>query len=60
MITPKLTSNLHKYFKGAAGVLQMIIQDQKGCFVEISVFHVEYMDVLTAYEHGAHMMPTDE
>ena len=38
----------------------MIIQDQKGCFIEISVFHLEYMDVLTAYEHRAHMMPTLE
>ena len=38
-ITPsKLTSYLLKYFKDAAGVLQMTIQDQKGSFIEISVF----------------------
>lgn len=58
--TSKLTSYLLKYFKDAAGVLQMTIQDQKGSFIEISVFNLEYADILTACEHRAHMMPTDE
>ena len=36
--TSKLTPNLNKYFKGAAGVFQMIIQDKKAVSLRLVSF----------------------
>lgn len=53
----KSTSNLLKYFNNAAAVLPMIIKDGKGRVTENSLFNLEFLDILIAYEYGAHLIP---
>jgi len=56
----KSTSNLLKYFNGAGAVLPMIIKDRKGWITETSLFNLEFLDVLIAYEYGTHLIPVGE
>lgn len=38
----------------------MIIQLQEGQLIEISVFHLEDLDLLTASKHRTQILPTEE